>query len=77
MIGSMASVQLPDGDASTSEDPFSIDPLQNRLFDDWRIEVPVIGWPAPPKRLIRISAQLYNSREQYAYLARVLTDFPT
>jgi len=74
MIGSLASVQLPDGDASTSEDPFSIDPLQNRLLDAWRIEVPVIGWPAPPKRLIRISAQLYNSREQYAYLARALTD---
>lgn len=72
MIGSLASLLLPDGDASESENPFSIDSLQNRLFDEWRIEVPVIGWPAPPKRLIRISSQLYNSREQYAYLARAL-----
>ena len=77
MIGSLAAVQLPDGDASASEDPFSIDPLQNRLLDDWRIEVPVIDWPAPPKRLVRISAQLYNSREQYAYLARALEDLPS
>jgi isopenicillin-N epimerase len=76
MIGSLASVQLPDGDASASEDPFSIDALQNRLLDDWRIEVPVIGWPAPPRRLIRISSQLYNSRDQYAYLARALSRTP-
>jgi len=74
MIGSLASLLLPDGNASESEDPFSIDSLQNRLFDEWRIEVPVIGWPAPPQRLIRISSQLYNSREQYAYLARALKD---
>ena len=74
MIGSLASVELPAGDASTSEDAFSIDPLQNWLLDEWRIEVPVIDWPGPPKRLIRISAQLYNSREQYAYLARALED---
>jgi isopenicillin-N epimerase len=74
MIGSLASVRLPDGMASSSEEPLSIDPLQNHLLDEWGIEVPVIGWPSPPQRLVRISAQLYNSREQYAYLAHALTN---
>ena len=46
--------------------------LQGRLFDGWGIEVPIMRWPAPPRRLIRISAQLYNRVEQYARLAEAL-----
>ena len=72
MIGSLASIPLPDGEGRPSHDLFPFDVLQDRLFNDYRIEVPVIAWPAPPKRLIRISAQLYNRREQYAYLAGAL-----
>ncbi|HYB42908.1 MAG TPA: aminotransferase class V-fold PLP-dependent enzyme [Candidatus Methylomirabilis sp.] len=71
MIGSLASVVLPNG--PTSEVAWRRpDPLQRRLFDVWGIEVPVISWPAAPRRLLRISAQLYNDREQYAALARAL-----
>jgi isopenicillin-N epimerase len=70
MIGSLAAVVLPDGTAEVSwRRP---DPLQARLFDDWRIEVPVITWPAAPRRLVRISAQLYNRREEYERLAEAL-----
>jgi len=72
MIGSLASVPLPDGEGRASHDLFPFDALQVELFRDYRIEVPVIAWPAPPKRLIRISAQLYNRVEQYDYLAGVL-----
>ena len=70
MIGSLASVRLPDGTAEVGwRRP---DPLQQRLFEDWRIEVPVMSWPAAPRRLVRISAQLYNRPEHYERLAQAL-----
>jgi isopenicillin-N epimerase len=70
MVGALAAIRLPDGTAEVGwRRP---DPLQPRLFDDWRIEVPVISWPAAPRRLVRISAQLYNRREQYERLAEAL-----
>ena len=72
MIGSMASLPLPDGDGEGSHEIFPFDVLQEKLFRDSAIEVPVIYWPERPQRLIRISAQLYNSEEEYAYLAQAL-----
>ncbi|HEU5194854.1 MAG TPA: aminotransferase class V-fold PLP-dependent enzyme [Methylomirabilota bacterium] len=71
MLGSLASVLLPDG-VLTETVWGRPDPLQARLFDQWRIEVPVMAWPAPPRRLIRISAQLYNARAQFERLAEAL-----
>jgi len=70
MLGSLASVILPDGASEVFWN--RPDPLQARLFEEWRIEVPVMSWPAPPRRLIRISAQLYNARAQFARLADAL-----
>ena len=74
MIGSLASLPLPDGDSGSVNELFPFDKLQDRLLKDFRIEVPVIAWPAPPRRLVRISAQLYNSRWQYEALAEALVD---
>ena len=71
MIGSLAAVPLPDGKPAPPS-PLYGDPLQDVLLERHAIEVPVVPWPAPPKRLIRISAQLYNTREQYEYLAGAL-----
>jgi isopenicillin-N epimerase len=73
MIGSLASVILPD--SPTMETGWRVrDPLQGRLFDRWGIEVPIMRWPAAPKRLLRISAQLYNNPEQYLHLAQALRE---
>ena len=72
MIGSLASVILPDG-VTTEVMWRQPDPIQRRLYDDWHIEAPVMSFPAAPRRLVRISAQLYNSREHYVRLAEALT----
>jgi isopenicillin-N epimerase len=71
MVGSLASVVLPDGPTA---DVFwrNPDPLQPRLFEGWGIEVPIVSFPAAPGRLVRVSAQLYNDRAQYVRLAEAL-----
>lgn len=65
MIGSLAVVPLPEGDWQT---------LQNALWEQYSIEVPIIPWLTPLSRQIRISAQLYNSLDQYEYLAKALIE---
>jgi isopenicillin-N epimerase len=72
-IGSMAVVSLPDNSpAERPVSPLFLDPLQNALLARHNIEVPVIPWPCFPKRLLRISAQLYNSPAQYQLLGEAL-----
>jgi isopenicillin-N epimerase len=74
MVGSLAAVVLPDGAAAASSTPLYADPLGDALLEEHHIEVPVISWPwpAPPRRLVRISAQLYNEPSDYARLAEAL-----
>jgi isopenicillin-N epimerase len=74
MIGSLASIPLPPGSSAAPASPLYADPLQQELLDRWKIEAPLIPWPAPPRRLIRISAQLYNGPEQYDSLATALAE---
>lgn len=71
MIGSLATLPLPDGEPA-SPSPLYEDPLQERLWHDHRIEVPIGPWPAPPRRVIRISSQLYNHIDEYQLLADAL-----
>jgi len=71
MIGSIASVRLPDSPVLDTRWR-ARDPIQGRLFEAWGIEVPIMRWPGPPRRLIRISAQLYNRVEHYTRLAEAL-----
>jgi isopenicillin-N epimerase len=76
-IGALASLTLPDSrSAEPSKSPLYLDRWQEQLLATHSIEVPVIPWPAPPKRLLRISAQLYNSLPQYRRLAEALRAGP-
>jgi isopenicillin-N epimerase len=72
MIGSLVSFPLPDGSGEPPRSALYTDPLQDLLLHDHRIEVPIVPWPAPPKRLVRVSAQLYNDPGQYEQLGAAL-----
>jgi isopenicillin-N epimerase len=76
MLGSMASIPVPQSFP---------DQLSNLLFDQFQIEVPIIPWPvsplllqatrrSQPQRLLRISAQLYNTPLDYEKLAQALLE---
>ncbi len=69
MLGSIATIQLPDALPDGRTSFLQADPWQQRLFDEHQIEVPIFAWPAPPRRLLRISAQLYNAPSDYEKLA--------
>jgi len=73
MIGTLGSVLLPAGTPGERPDAFAVDPLQKELFDQHKIEVPIFTWPAPPQRLVRVSAQVYNERAEYEALASALS----
>ena len=72
-IGSLAAIPLPDAAPDALPRlPLNEYPLQDILRERHQIEVPIISWPAPPRRLLRLSAQLYNSLPQFERLAETL-----
>jgi len=72
MLGSMAAVPLPDGKPFVPS--LYGEPLQDALFFEHAIEVPIHPWPYQPKRVLRVSAQLYNTIEDYEKLANALDE---
>ncbi len=71
MLGSMATVRLPE--------KFQGRPLKGRfekeqvkLYEKFGIEVPFLRIGTPSSRYVRVSAQIYNSIEEYEYLAAAL-----
>ena len=71
MLGSMASVPLP-GRFQGKPRVGRIDVEQLRLYDEFRIEVPLMRIGPKQKRHFRISAQIYNTIDEYRYLAEAL-----
>ena len=87
MLGATAAIELPDDLSPSPAEPtpdfatdetWPNDPLHDHLWAEHRIEVPVYPWPHTPAvdrprhRLLRVSAQIYNSIEQYERLANIL-----
>jgi isopenicillin-N epimerase len=75
MLGAMAALPLPDTrDLELRPGyPFA-EPLYSRLVELHRIQVPILLFPAPPQRLLRICAHAYNGLSQYERLASVLRE---
>ncbi|MHB8902818.1 MAG: aminotransferase class V-fold PLP-dependent enzyme [Thermoguttaceae bacterium] len=71
MLGAIAAIQLGP-DEAVEVDALHTHPLHDRLLDEFRIDVPVYHWPTPPHLWLRISAQAYNSIDQYGRLADAL-----
>ncbi|KAI8951258.1 pyridoxal phosphate-dependent transferase [Xylaria longipes] len=69
MIGAMATIPLPD---SPGPDKEGMLPIQQILWREHGIVIPVYSWPSYPKRVIRLSVQAYNSLDQYLRLANCL-----
>jgi isopenicillin-N epimerase len=69
MLGSLASVALPDAPQAPGFEtsPFS-EPLYSELLQR-RFQALALFWPAPPRRLVRVTAQIYNELAQYERLA--------
>ena len=73
MIACISTIQLP-GQIPAKEKMHEPDPLHHVLSEKYNIQVPVWSWPSPEGRYLRISAQLYNSIEQYELLADALVN---
>lgn len=71
MIASLAAVRLPEADHRPTQ-PDDFGPLYRWLCEEQLIQVPIIPFPAPPARLVRVSAQFYNQVEDYERLAKAL-----
>lgn len=75
MLGSMSAVILPFDIGTQLDETTSPTPthwLYNELRQKHHLEAVLYHYPAPPQAVLRVSAQAYNSPEQYEKLADVL-----
>jgi len=71
MLGSMATVRLPEKfQGRLLKGRFEEE--QVKLYREFGIEVPFLRIGTPRVRYIRVSAQLYNTLEEYEYLAEAI-----
>jgi isopenicillin-N epimerase len=76
MAGSMTAVCLPWLEPPSPPGILWLDPLQVWLREERGIEIPVTWTPSPRRRLLRLSAQLYNSPEEFDYLIESVLECP-
>jgi isopenicillin-N epimerase len=71
MIGTLAALPLPD-DPKPGLPAAYHTALQTALVERHRVQVPIVVWPAPPRRWVRISSQVYNREHEYDRLSGAL-----
>jgi isopenicillin-N epimerase len=75
MIGSISTMILPERMGTTPQRPTMYhDATQDDILHRYRVQAPLWGIPTSPRRFMRISAQVYNSVEQYEYYAAALCE---
>ncbi len=75
MVGSMITMIIPEPAPDLADRPTAYDDaLQDALFERHRIVVPVWRFSPTNARVVRVSAQMYNTPEQYAFLGEALLE---
>ena len=72
LLASMATIVLPEALQQPPPDGARFDPVQSRLHAEHHVEVPIVRWGEPKQRYVRISAQAYNSIDDYRALAEAI-----
>jgi isopenicillin-N epimerase len=75
LLGSIATVPLPERFQKRTRSG-KIDAEQLWLYDKCGIEVPFLWIGNPARRFLRVSAQIYNTAEEYVHLAEALKRCP-
>ncbi len=69
LVTAMVAAQLPGSPAAGASAAFGTDPLQDALYRRHRIRAVAFQWAPHSARYLRVSAALYNSADEYRYLA--------
>ncbi|HEX2754364.1 MAG TPA: aminotransferase class V-fold PLP-dependent enzyme, partial [Candidatus Limnocylindrales bacterium] len=83
MLGSLVALPLPAfgplAARGSGSSPLDTDPLQQRLIEEFQVEVPIYPWPVPAaespqasRRLIRVSSALHNGPDDVECLVAAL-----
>lgn len=75
MNAGMTTLELPAFGDLAPPDYKNVDALQDRMFKEHDLELPLWYWSRPPRRTTRLSVQLYNSPEQFRYAAGILKQY--
>ncbi|MCX6287288.1 MAG: aminotransferase class V-fold PLP-dependent enzyme [Bacteroidetes bacterium] len=75
MNAGMSTIELPDLGEMKPPDYKNCDAIQNEIYLKYSLELPLWYWSQPPRRITRLSVQLYNSPEQFSYAVRMLKQY--
>ncbi|MEI9893108.1 MAG: hypothetical protein WDN28_04150 [Chthoniobacter sp.] len=77
LLASMATLILPEPLQQPPIDHARFDSVQVKLHAEHGIEAPIVRWGEPKRRYVRLSAQAYNSTDDYRALADAIMRLPS